>query len=46
MIDTRQTLTDFVSRPDVGGQVVRKRCFVRRTSGDQPKYRYSRLSNA
>ena len=30
-------LTDLVSRPDVRGQVVRKRSFVRRTSGDQPK---------
>ncbi len=33
-------LTDLVSRPDVRGQVVRKRSFARRTSGDQPKYRY------
>jgi hypothetical protein len=33
-------LADLVSRPEVRGQVVRKRCFARRTSGDQPKYRY------
>jgi hypothetical protein len=33
-------LTDLVSRPEVRGQVVRKRCYARRTSGEQPKYRY------
>lgn len=33
-------LTDLVSRPEVRGQVVRKRCFARRSSGDTPKYRY------
>jgi hypothetical protein len=31
---------DLVSRPEVRGQVVRKRCYARRTSGEQPKYRY------
>ncbi len=33
-------LTDLVSRPEVRGQVVRKRRYARNSGNDNPKYRY------